>query len=244
MASEPLTRAAASVERCHVSWWSTSATAQPSRVCSWALTEERSLRLSFRLWASGKCRWIVKSATYAATAGRPLGGLELALHLPRLEDLEHVALADVGEARQHDAALEPGQDLADIVVDPPQRPDRGLPDDGAVADDPHARVAAHDAVADVGAGDRADPRGAEGLADLDGADRVLDLLGREHALHGGAQLVQRLVDHRVVADRHALAVGELAGGAHGPDVEADDDRLRRRRQHDVGLRDPADAAMD
>ena len=52
------------------------------------------------------------------------------------------------------------------------------------------------------------------------------------------------VDHRVVADLDALAIGDRARVADGPHVEADDDRLGRRRQHDVGLVDAADAAVD
>ena len=38
---------------------------------------------------------------------------------------------------------------------------------------------------------------------------VLDLLGLEQALHRGAQLLDRAVDHRVGADLDALAVGDL-----------------------------------
>jgi hypothetical protein len=62
--------AAASVERCHVSCPSTSATVTPWRPCSWAFTEERSFRLDLRLPESGKCRWMSKRATYAS--GTPL----------------------------------------------------------------------------------------------------------------------------------------------------------------------------
>ena len=75
------------------------------------------------------------------------------------------------------------------------------------------------------------------------ADRVLDLLGLEQALHRGAQLVERLVDDRVGADLDALALGDAARLADGADVEADDDRVGRGGEHDVGLVDAADAAV-
>ena len=76
------------------------------------------------------------------------------------------------------------------------------------------------------------------------ADGLLDLLGLEHALHRGAQLVERLVDDRVVADLDALALGDGARVADRADVEADDDRVGRGGEHDVGLVDAADAAAD
>ena len=53
-----------------------------------------------------------------------------------------------------------------------------------------------------------------------------------------------VVDDRVQADVDALAVGDVGGVAIRPDVEADDDRVRRRRQQHVGLVDRADAAVD
>ena len=42
---------------------------------------------------------------------------ELALDLAGLVDLQHIALLDVGEVLEHDAALEAGRDLADVVVE-------------------------------------------------------------------------------------------------------------------------------
>ena len=58
--------AAASFERCHVSCPSTSATVSPWRVWSCAFTDDRSLRLDFRLAESGKWRWMSSNATYAS----------------------------------------------------------------------------------------------------------------------------------------------------------------------------------
>src|SRR3954454_15002419 len=74
-----------------------------------------------------------------------------ALDLARLVDLEHVALAQVGEARAQDAAREALLDLADVVLEAPQLRDLRLVDDRPVTDEANARVAAPGAVGDVGA---------------------------------------------------------------------------------------------
>src|ERR1039457_2480179 len=73
------------------------------------------------------------------------------------------------------------------------------------------------------AGHVADLRYPEDLPDLGRAE--LDLLeyGLEHALERGLDLLDRLVDDRVVADVHALALRELAGPSGRTDVEGDDD---------------------
>src|SRR5688500_11423080 len=111
--------------------WSTSASAAPKRCCRPALTAFSSERLAFKDPASGKCRWIRRTATKACSALTALG--ELALHLLGLVDLEHVALLDVLVVAQDDAALEAGRDLADVVGVAAQGLDLAVPDDGAVA---------------------------------------------------------------------------------------------------------------
>jgi len=75
-------------------------------------------------------------------------------------------------------------------------------------------------------------------------ERLLDLLGLQHALHGGAQVLDRAVDHRVRTDLHALALGGVASSADRSNVEAEHHAVRGRRQHHVGFVDPADAAVD
>src|SRR5690606_30372557 len=94
------------------------------------------------------------------------------------------------------------------------------------------------------AGDVAELRRAEHLADLRRAELDLLVLRLEHALERGLYLLDRLVDDRVVADLHALALGVVADLALGPDVEPDDDRVGRLRQVDVVLRDATDAPVN
>ena len=70
------------------------------------------------------------------------------------------------------------------------------------------------------------------------------LLGREHADQRPLDVLGQLVDDAVGADVDALAVGQrlrLGVRAH---VEADDDRVRRGREHDVRGDDAADARVD
>ncbi len=75
------------------------------------------------------------------------------------------------------------------------------------------------------------------------SDDLLELR-LEHALEGRLDLLDGLVDHRVVPDLDALAVGQLRRLALRADVEADDDGVGRRGQVDVGLGDRTDTAVD
>src|SRR4051812_36099518 len=172
----------------------------------------------------------------------PLG--EGALDLPGRVDLDHVAFLDVHVVLEDHAALEARLHLAHVVVEAPQRGDLAVIDDRAVAHQPALGAAGGVPVGDHAAGDDADLGGAEDLPDLERADGLLDLFRREHALHGVAQLVDRAVDDRVGADLDALALSQLARLAHRADVEAEDDRVGRGGEVDVGLRDAADAGVD
>src|SRR3954447_10403837 len=234
--------AAASVARCQRSWCSTSDTAAPSLTRNWVFSDANTLRFPLRSLVAGKCRWISSRATKALRSALRRG--ELALDAAGGEDLDLIALLHVGVVLQHDAALEPGGDLADVVGVAAQRGDLARVDDGAVAEQAAAGATGDLALGDVGAGDRAHAGGAEDRADLDVAEGVLDLLGLEHALHRRADLLERAVDDGVGADLDALALGEQTRLAHRADVEAEDDRVGRGGEHDVGLVDPADAARE
>ena len=86
-------------------------------------------------------------------------------------------------------------------------------------------------------------RGAEDLADLGSTDRDLFVLGLEQALESRLDLVDRLVDHRVVPDVDALAVRQLLHATHRLHVEADHDGVGDHGQVDVVLRDATDTAV-
>src|SRR3954466_4097354 len=113
------------------------------------------------------------SSTKGVTPSRL--ALERLLDLTGLEELQDVALLDVGVALEHDSALLALIDLGDVVLEAAQRADPAGPDDRAVADQAGVRIARDLAVGDDAAGDRADAGGLEGLLDLGLAEVLLDL---------------------------------------------------------------------
>src|SRR3954453_12423107 len=173
------------------------------------------------------------------------GPFSVARLLAHLEGLDDVLDLDVVERPQADTALVALADLGDVVLEPAQRIDgQVVGDDDAVADQPGLRVTDDRAATDDRTRDVADARHPEDLADLRRAELDLLVLRLEHALEGRLDLLDRLVDDRVVPDVDALAVGELGGLPLGPDVEAQDDDVVGQRQVDVALGDRADAAVD
>src|SRR5262249_28107307 len=167
-----------------------------------------------------------------------------ALDLPRLVALEHVAFLHVVEAVEEDSALEAFTDLAHIVLEALQLRDRSLVDHGSVADDPHARAAANDTARDHAAGDRSEPRHLEERTHLRLAQRLLLLDRPEHADERLLDVVREVVDHTVRPDLDVFALRETARLRVRPDVESDDHRVRCGSEHDVVLRDTADALVD
>src|SRR6516225_5085384 len=164
--------------------------------------------------------------------------------LPHLVGLDHVLDPDVAVA-DADAALEALADLGHVLLEPAQRLHAEvLRHHDPVADQACLAAAGDDARTDDGAGHVADARHPEDLADLRRAELGLLELGLEHALERGLDLVDRLVDDRVVADLDALALGQFPGPPGRPHVEADDHRVRRDGQVDVVLGDRADTAAD
>src|SRR5919202_1968624 len=140
-----------------------------------------------------------------------------ALDLRGLEDLEDVALAQVVEPFEEDAALEAFGHLAHVVLEAAELRDRRLVDDRADADDlPHLHL----------------------------AERLLGLDRAEHADERLLDVLRELVDDAVGADVDALALRERARLGARPHVEADDERVRDRREVDVVLGDAADPGVD
>src|SRR6478609_10808330 len=165
--------------------------------------------------------------------------------LPHLEGLDDVADLDVVEVTEVDTALEALADLGDVVLEATQAGDlEALGHDDTVADDASLGASLDLARADDRTGDRAELGGLEDLAHLGGAELGLLELRLQHALQGRLDLLDGLVDHRVVADLDALALGHIGVLPLGPDVEADDDGVRGHGQVDVVERDGTDTAVD
>src|SRR5215207_1446518 len=164
--------------------------------------------------------------------------------LPHLVRLDDVADPDVGVVGERHAALVALSNLGDVVLLPPKRGNRALRDNHAFAQQPGLGVPADRATDDHAAGDNAGLGRAEDLPDLSlpEDDFLEDRL--EHALQSRLDLIDCGVDHRVVPNVDALAIGQLRGLALWPHIEANDDRIGGRRQRDIGLGDCADTAVD
>src|SRR4051794_30940047 len=174
------------------------------------------------------CLPVTLTRTHVGTAGRtaPTRNGSGAGHLPLLEGLDDVLDLDVVVRPEADTALEAFADLGDVLLEPTQRLDtQVVGDDDTVPNQPCPAVAVDGAGAHDAAGDVADARNAEDLAHLGGTELHLFVDRLEHALEGCLDVLDRLVDDRVVADLDTLTLGQLRRLALRPDIEADDDRL-------------------
>ena len=152
--------------------------------------------------------------------------------------------AKSGEPCQADAALEPGCNLAHVVLEAAERLDAGLDDELAAAQQPGLAAAHDSAVEDVRAGDRARLAGLDELADLSVALDLLDELRRQEALERELDVIGQLVDDLVQAHVHPGGLHRPLGTGVEPGVESHDHRLGGRRQEHVGLVDVAGALAE
>src|ERR1039457_1702658 len=217
-----------------------SATAAPGNLrCTSAMSGLTAERFCFSDRTSPSSTSRVRAPTY--TTAVPASGARL---LPHLECLDHIAHLDVVVANA-DTAFETFAHLGDVVLEPAQRLDVEIVGHhDPIADQPPLAVAGDCARAHDAAGDAADPRHPEDLPDFGAAELSLLELRLQHALQCRLDLLDGLVDHRVVADVDALALSQFASPAGRPHVEADDDRIGGYRQVDVVLGDRAHAAAD
>src|SRR5690606_32509406 len=158
--------------------------------------------------------------------------------------LDLIADLDVVVVAHADAALGSGAHLRHVVLEPPQRLELALVDHDVVAQHADRILTPHVAVDHHAAGDVAELRRAEDLAHFREAHDLLADLGREHAGERRLDVIDGLVDHAVVADVDAGLLDRVARACIRADVEADDDRVRRRGKLHVGLGDTADVRAD
>src|SRR4051794_29688142 len=176
---------------------------------------------------------------------RRRAGASAARLLPHVEGFDGVTLTDVVEGAESDTALVAFADLRGVVLEPLERLDgQARRDHDPVAHQPGLGVPPDLAGPDDAAGDVAELARPEHLPDLRAAQLDLFELRLEHALQGRLDLLDRLVDDRVLPDVDTLAVGHLADLLRRTYVEPDDDRVRGHREVDVVHRDRADATVD
>src|SRR5215212_317174 len=141
------------------------------------------------------------------------------------ERLDDVRLAEVAEAVEQDAAFGTGGNLADLLLDAPQRGDLALPQHPVPALDAR-RVAAQDlAVRHQTASRRPALADREDLADLGVAVHDLPEARPEHPDQRPADVLDHVVDDRVVPHVDVLGLGGAAGTRLGSHIERYDDRL-------------------
>src|SRR5471030_2845227 len=170
-----------------------------------------------------------------------LGRLQFSRHELRAVGFDHVALLEIGELRDLDAALEVLGHFADVVLEAAERFEFAVPDDGRVADDADLRIADELAGLHVATRDRADLRDLEDLAYFGAPEDDLAELRSEHPDHRFFQVVFYVIDDLIEAQIDLFGIRLPFDRLVGTDVEADQHRVRSRGQVDVVRRDPADA---
>src|SRR5207245_9427049 len=119
--------------------------------------------------------------------------LERARHFLARVDLEDVPGLNAVDAVHADAALQPGENLADFVLESLQRADGALADDLVAATHSHLGPAHDLSLRDVRAADRPQLGDDEDLPDLGLAQRRLADLGREPPVDGRLDVVDGVV---------------------------------------------------
>src|SRR5947207_10924869 len=155
-------------------------------------------RFCFRDRLSGT--WSSKrlAAAYTPKLSRRPDGSGLR-KLPEVVRLDDVALLEVLEVGQADAALVARLHLADVVLEALERSDGAVPDHDPVAQEADLRAARDRAVADVAAGNLADPRHREDLPHLGFARDHFGELGLQHPFEGRVDVFEHLVDDLIEA---------------------------------------------
>src|SRR6185369_3143326 len=237
-------------------WSSHSAIETLNLFCTRALIVRSTLRLPFSEWlswrSSSRRRTPTTMMVSARASGRAFRGLralprgrrETAGHLLDLVRLDDVADLHVLVPFERHAAFVPARDLARVVLEALEGPDATVVHDDVVAQEPRLR-AAHDLpVGDEAPGHLTDPGDVERLPHLGTPEHLLLERRLEEAFERVAHVVQRLVDDAVRADVDAFPLRERRRLRLGSDVEAEDDRVRRRGEQHVRLGDAADRAVE
>ncbi len=170
--------------------------------------------------------------------------LECSLDFFDCVGFDDVADLDVVVALDVQSAVHTDNHFLDVVLEALEAVELVVCNDDTVADNADKGGAGNLAVEDVAARNSADGRDLVGLSDLGAAEFDLADLGGKHALESVGDLVYRIVNDAVEADIDIVALGAFLGGLLGTDVEADDNSVGGVCQHDVGLADGADCAVD
>src|SRR5262245_204312 len=177
-----------------------------------------------------------------ASAGMT-GLLERALDLLDLEALDHIALPHVLIAFEGHAAFLARHHLAHFVLEAFERGKLALMHDDVVADQPDLRATLDFALGHAAARDFAHFRDGKHFEDFGVAEEGFAQGRREQTRHGLLHLVNEIVDHGVIPDLNALALGHFPRLRVGAHVEAEHHRARGCGERHVGLSNAAHARV-
>src|SRR5688572_20921754 len=158
----------------------------------------------------------------------------------RLDDVTHLELVEAVDAN---ATFHAGPDLVDLVLETAERLNLSLVHKVLAAHD--ANLAIEDAtVTDRTSGDTATLGQFEDLLHIGRThDHFLEHW-IEQAGHGDLHLVDQFVDDGVKFDLHPFALGDVGDAVVDAGMETENNALGCRREHDVGLGDRADGAVN
>src|ERR1700693_5131615 len=142
--------------------------------------------------------------------GRNLGYLEA------FQNIANLHVIEIGDAR---AALKPGADFADVVLEAFQGTEFGGVNNGAVTQHANLSVAFEHAIHDVATGDRAGALDAEGIANFGAAQVGFGNDRFEQAFHGFFNFVRNFVNDGVSANVDMLLLRKISGFAIRADSE-------------------------
>ena len=138
-----------------------------------------------------------------------------------LDDVADFHVFIIGEAH---AAFLPHRHFVDVVLEALELRELALVDDDVVADETDLGAALDLAFGDAAAGDLAVLRNREDFENFCVAEECLAQLRIEHTRKRALDVIDEIVDHRIVTDLNASALGFIARLLVGADVKADDRR--------------------
>src|SRR4030042_5204972 len=215
---------------------------------TWVTPASGSTRGSLMVWLwinAATCSRMRLSTLFCLTSDIGTRSLQRLGLLDDLEGFQYIAGFQVVVVLHADAALVARFHLPGVFLETLQGGDLAGVNDHPVPHQARRGVAPHDPVGHVAAGDDADLGDLYHVAPLRGADGLLLQARGQHALHGGLDVVDDVVDDVVLADLHLLAVRQVLGGRGRAHVEAHDDgAVGGGQQHVAAVDGPRAGVQD
>ena len=158
--------------------------------------------------------------------------------------LDDVAVFEVDESFDCQAALEAGRHLADIVAEVLEAGHGAGYDFRTAAKNSDRRASSYRAVVDVDSGNLRPPTEVEHGSNSRATLEYVFVDGLQHALERVFDIFGQVVDNVVITDLDAFGASQRAGAGLRLRVETEDDRLGRHGKHDIALGDESARRVD